>query len=140
MAAKKNTVKQRLHPHENKIQLSQLIKAVMTARMRLRVSWTAGRKQATPLTNNLGIAQNSELVGTWTTSAPQCKYPTAASLIHRHWCPCQGQARTEFIDKKSPVAASTAVSVPLQRNDIDCNTLKSTNVARKTYMAASVPL
>ena len=79
---------------------SWLIEAVMTARMRLGVSSTACRKEATTLTNSLGIAQKLIFFAAWTTSALQCKYPTAASLIHKHWCPCRDQARTEFMDKK----------------------------------------
>jgi hypothetical protein len=84
---------------------SWLREAVMTARMRLGVSSTACGKEATTLTNSLGIAQNSKRFRSLDNFRTSMQYPTAASLIHKHWCPCRDQARTEFMDKK--VASSS---------------------------------
>ena len=79
----------------------------MTARMGPVVS-------STTLAGSLEIAQKLKTFSQLRQgSALRCEYPTAASLIHKHWCPCRDQARTEFIDKKASVAASMDVSVPL---------------------------
>ena len=113
MAAKNNTVKQRLHPHENKIQLSWLIEAVMTARMRLGVSSTACRKEATTLTSSLGIAQKLKKVSQlgqllhFNANIRQLLLSYTSTGVHVEIRPAPNSWT-----RKSPVATSTAVSVP----------------------------
>ena len=73
----------------------------MTAKMRLGVSSTACGKKATTLTSSLGIAEIGKRFRSLDNFCTSMQNPTATSLIHKHWCPCQDQARTEFMDKKT---------------------------------------
>ena len=84
--------------------------------MRLKVSSTACKGGATNLATSLEIAQGTFVFfpQLHQGSALHCEYPTANSLIDKHWCPYPHQTCTEFMDKKvARSAASVAVSAPL---------------------------
>ena len=92
---------------------SWLIEAVMTARMRLGVSSTACRKEATTLTNSLGIAQKlffSQLgqLLHFNANIRQLLLSYTSTGVHVEIRPAPNSWT-----RKSPVATSTAVSVPL---------------------------
>ena len=93
---------------------SWLIEAVMTARMRLGVSSTACRKEAKKLTNSLGIAQNSFLFSQlgqllhFNANIRQLLLSYTSTGVHVEIRPAPNSWT-----RKSPVATSTAVSVPL---------------------------
>ena len=93
---------------------SWLIEAVMTARMRLGVSSTACRKEAKKLTNSLGIAQNSFLFSQlgqllhFNANIRQLLLSYTSTGVHVEIRPAPNSWT-----RKSPVATSTAVRVPL---------------------------